>query len=67
MKPGMPSRLGIRLLERLLPEKNREAVVGDLIEEAALRSLVVLEASHMFGSTRALVKIAAGALVRNSG
>lgn len=38
MNPGTPPRIAIRLLESLLPEEDRDAVVGDLIEESALRA-----------------------------
>lgn len=41
----MPPRLAIRLLESLLPEKNRDAVVGDLVEESALRARISSRAS----------------------
>ena len=38
MKPEALSRLAISLLESLLPEEHRDAIVGDLIEESALRA-----------------------------
>jgi drug/metabolite transporter superfamily protein YnfA len=38
MNPGTPPRIAIWLLESLLPEEDRDAVVGDLIEESALRA-----------------------------
>lgn len=38
MNPETPPRIAIRLLELLLPEEDRDAVVGDLIEESALRT-----------------------------
>jgi hypothetical protein len=38
MNPPMPPRIAIRLLEWLVPEENRDLVVGDLIEESALRA-----------------------------
>ena len=38
MNPPTPPRIVIRLLESLLPEEYRDAVVGDLIEESALRA-----------------------------
>lgn len=34
----LPPRIAIWVLERLLPEEDRDAVVGDLIEESALRA-----------------------------
>jgi hypothetical protein len=40
MNPPTPPRTAIRLLEFLLPEEDREAVVGDLIEESAHRARV---------------------------
>jgi hypothetical protein len=36
-RPALP-RVAIRLLECLLPEGDRDAIVGDLIEESALRA-----------------------------
>jgi hypothetical protein len=38
MNPPMLSRVAIWLLERLLPDGDRDAIVGDLIEESALRA-----------------------------
>lgn len=38
MNPPPPPRIAIRLLEWLLPEEHRDALVGDLIEESALRA-----------------------------
>ncbi|MPZ17336.1 MAG: hypothetical protein GEV06_05415 [Luteitalea sp.] len=38
MNRRTPPPIAIRLLESVLPEKDRDAVVGDLIEESALRA-----------------------------
>jgi hypothetical protein len=45
MNPPTPPRIAIRLLESLLPEEDRDAVVGDLIEEIALRARASTRAS----------------------
>jgi hypothetical protein len=45
MNPRTPSRLAIRLLESLLPKEDRDAIVGDLIEESALRARASTRAS----------------------
>lgn len=45
MNPEARPRLAIRLLESLLPEDDRGAVVGDLIEESALRARASSRAS----------------------
>lgn len=48
MSPPTPSRLAIRLLESLLPEKDRDAIVGDLIEESVLRASASTRATTTF-------------------
>jgi len=45
MNPETLPKLAIRLLESLLPEENRDAVVGGLIEESALRARASTRAS----------------------
>src|SRR5262245_61455952 len=40
MNASAPAHVAIWLLERLLPDGDRDAIVGDLIEESALRARV---------------------------